>query len=103
MFVHHISPLNICSILTYIRLDARDHGLLPFSVYQGKWSASIRDFERDILPMCRDEGMGIAPWNTLGGGNFKTEEQRKAGEGRATRSSERDIAVSKALEAVAKR
>lgn len=25
---------------------ARNHGLRPFSVYQGQWSAARRDFER---------------------------------------------------------
>ena len=55
---------------------ARDHGLRGFVVYQGLWSAANRDFERDILHMVRDEGMGIAPWGALGGGNFKTSAQR---------------------------
>ncbi|KAH7313197.1 NADP-dependent oxidoreductase domain-containing protein [Rhexocercosporidium sp. MPI-PUGE-AT-0058] len=63
---------------------AREHGLTPFSVYQGKWNAATRDFERDILPMCENEGMGIAPWGVLGSGDFKTAEQREedTGEGR---------------------
>jgi aryl-alcohol dehydrogenase-like predicted oxidoreductase len=83
---------------------ARDHGFCQFSVYQGRWSAANRDFERDIIHMCRDEGMGIAPWGALGGGKFKTEEQRnKANEGRQVEASETDIKVSRALEAVAKR
>lgn len=56
---------------------ARDHGLRPFVVYQGRWSAAARDFERDIIPMCQSEGMGIAPWGALGGGLFKTKEQRE--------------------------
>ncbi|EKG16727.1 Aldo/keto reductase [Macrophomina phaseolina MS6] len=61
---------------------ARDHALTPFSVYQGRWSAASRDFERDILPMVRDEGMALAPWGALGGGAFKTKEQREKSEGR---------------------
>ena len=63
---------------------ARDHALTQFSVYQGKWSAAERDFERDILPMAEDEGMALAPWGVLGGGNFKTDEEleRLNGEGR---------------------
>ena len=40
---------------------ARDHGLRQFVVYQGRWSAANRDFERDIIPMCAAEGMGLAP------------------------------------------
>merc|ERR1712093_17520 len=61
---------------------ARQNHLRQFSVYQGRWSAEHRDFERDIIPMCRDEGMGLAPWGALGGGNFKSDEQRKSQEGR---------------------
>ncbi|KAI9149633.1 Norsolorinic acid reductase B [Paramyrothecium foliicola] len=83
---------------------ARNHGLRQFSVYQGRWSAAYRDLERDIIPMCKAEGMGIAPWGPLGGGNFKTEEQRK---GEATRKwavvTEDEIKVSKALESIATR
>ena len=54
---------------------ARGQGLRPFVVYQGRWSAADRDFEREIIPMCRAEGMGLAPWGALGGGNFKTKAQ----------------------------
>ncbi|KAF2396523.1 Aldo/keto reductase [Trichodelitschia bisporula] len=83
---------------------ARDHGLRQFSVYQGRWSAADRDFEREIIPMAREEGMALAPWGALGGGNFKTEEQFKSGEGRKMGGpSERQLAVTKALEAVAKK
>jgi len=83
---------------------ARDHNLRQFSVYQGQWSAADRDFERDILPMCRDEGMAIAPWGALGGGHFKTEAQRKAGEGRKmVPPTENQIKLSTALEKIAER
>jgi aryl-alcohol dehydrogenase-like predicted oxidoreductase len=82
---------------------ARNHGLRQFSVYQGKWSAAARDFERDIIPMTKDEGMSLAPWGALGGGKFKTEEQRQRKEGRSSPPTENEIKISKALEAVAKR
>lgn len=82
---------------------ARDHGLRQFSVFQGRWSAADRDMEREILPMCQDEGMGIAPWGALGGGAFKTEEQRQTGEGRGMRRiPESAKAASKVLEKIAK-
>lgn len=45
---------------------ARDHGLPQFVVYQGMWNASLRDVERDILPMCRVEGMAICTYGALG-------------------------------------
>lgn len=88
---------------------ARCNGLRQFCVYQGRWSAATRDFEREIIPMCRAEGMGMAPWGSLGSGMFKTEEQRRKqkeqGEGRSkvVEPSEAQVKVSKALEAVAKR
>lgn len=47
---------------------AREHGLRPFSIYQGRYSALMRDLERDIIPMCRDEGMAVHPWGVLGSG-----------------------------------
>ncbi|KAL8677171.1 MAG: hypothetical protein Q9186_006374 [Xanthomendoza sp. 1 TL-2023] len=84
---------------------ARDHALTQFSVYQGRWNAAQRDFERDILPMCEDEGMAMAPWSALGGGLFKTDEQleQTKGEGRqAGPASEETRKISAALNKVAK-
>jgi aryl-alcohol dehydrogenase-like predicted oxidoreductase len=52
--------------------------------------------------MCRDEGMGLAPWGALGGGNFKTDEQRKSQEGRKMgEASPAAIKISKVLERIA--
>ncbi|KAL7906304.1 Norsolorinic acid reductase [Trichoderma velutinum] len=82
---------------------ARNHGLRQFSVYQGRWSAATRDFERDIIPMCKAEGMGLAPWGALGAGRFKTEEQRNAPGGRNVVATEEEIKASKVLENVASR
>ncbi|KAI0098108.1 norsolorinic acid reductase [Hypoxylon sp. NC0597] len=83
---------------------ARAHGLRQFCVYQGRWSAANRDFEREIIPMVRAEGMGLAPWGALGGGKFKTDAQRQTRvSGRSGEASEVDIKVSKALEAIATR
>ncbi|KAL4983876.1 norsolorinic acid reductase [Aspergillus falconensis] len=83
---------------------ARANGLRPFSIYQGEWNASRRDMEREIIPMCRDQGLGIVPWATLGQGKFKSAEARKAahgGSGRASQPSEQEIKVSEVLEAIA--
>ncbi|KAL3476595.1 NADP-dependent oxidoreductase domain-containing protein [Aspergillus californicus] len=85
---------------------ARAHGLRPFSVYQGQWNGLLRDMERDIVPMCRDQGMGIAPFGVLGSGRFKTAEARgsgHSGSGRGEKHSEMDVKISEALERVAKR
>lgn len=84
---------------------ARDHGLRQFSVYQGMWNAAMRDFERDIIPMCIDEGMGLCPYGTLNQGRFQTEagykEREKNNEGRNfIPLSERDKKVAGVLEKV---
>lgn len=64
---------------------ARQFNMAPFIIYTGKWSVAERDIEREILDMCAAEDMAVAPFYVLGGGRFKTPEQRKketAGEGR---------------------
>lgn len=84
---------------------ARCKGLRQFVVYEGRWSAADRDFERDILQMCAAEGMGLTPWGALGGGNFKSEKQREAAKADTGRNltmlRERDIKVSQILEKIA--
>lgn len=93
-------------VVTKANQYARDHGLRQFVVYQGMWNASMRDFERDIIPMCRDEGMGLCPYGVLNQGRFQTEagfaEREKSNEGRKfIPTSEHDKAVSKHLERIA--
>ncbi|RFU30147.1 hypothetical protein B7463_g6231, partial [Scytalidium lignicola] len=61
---------------------ARQKGLTPFAIYQCPWSAAERGVERDIIPMCQAEGMGIATFHTLGSGYFKTAAQRAAAAGK---------------------
>ncbi|RYP15631.1 hypothetical protein DL765_005582 [Monosporascus sp. GIB2] len=57
---------------------ARQKGLTMFSVYQGQWSAAEREVEREILPMCNDQGMALIPYGVLGSGSFRTSAQRSA-------------------------
>ncbi|EPQ52424.1 Aldo/keto reductase [Gloeophyllum trabeum ATCC 11539] len=90
---------------------ARDHGKTPFVVYQGAWNVMQRDLEREIIPMCRSEGLAITPWNVLAGGHIRTdaeeEARRQSGEkGRQTwrgdwERNEREKLVCQALEDVA--
>ncbi|KAF5335265.1 hypothetical protein D9758_016231 [Tetrapyrgos nigripes] len=94
---------------TYARLM----GKTPFVVYQGAWNVMDRTFEREIIPMARAQGLALCPWNVLAGGKFRTEVEEKAhaeararGDGRqfpgGAEMTAREIAVSKALEKVAK-
>lgn len=61
---------------------AHRHALSPFVVYEGKLNAAEREIEREIVPMCKSERMGITVWSPLGGGKFKSAAQSKEGEGR---------------------
>ncbi|KAI0716475.1 aryl-alcohol dehydrogenase [NADP+] [Earliella scabrosa] len=49
----------------------------PFSIYQGHWNVMARDFEREIIPMARAEGMALAPWDVLAGGKIRSDEQER--------------------------
>jgi aryl-alcohol dehydrogenase-like predicted oxidoreductase len=91
---------------------ARDHALTPFVIYQGLWNVMDRSFEREIIPMAREEGMALAPWNVLAGGKLRTdaEEAKRAESGENGRSvwgldwrrNEQEKKMSAALEKVAK-
>ncbi|KAF2830668.1 putative Norsolorinic acid reductase [Ophiobolus disseminans] len=94
-------------VVTLANEYARNHGLRPFSVYQGMWNAGMRDLERDIIPMCRQQGMALCPYGVLGQGRFQTEEaykeREKTKEGRNfIPLSARDKQVSGVLEEVAR-
>ncbi|KAL2820858.1 NADP-dependent oxidoreductase domain-containing protein [Aspergillus cavernicola] len=81
---------------------ARDQGIQGFVVYQGQWSAANRSFERDILGLCAEDGMAIAPWGALGGGQFKPKSWPE--KGRSTvYPSEHAAAVTEVLEEIAGR
>lgn len=90
-------------VVTKANQYARMANLRPFVIYQGMWNASMRDFERDIIPMCASEGMRLAPYGVLNQGRFQTEEGFKAREehnpgGNFIKLSEHDKKVSQALD-----
>jgi aryl-alcohol dehydrogenase-like predicted oxidoreductase len=95
-------------VVTKANQYARDHGLRQFVVYQGMWNAAMRDFERDIIPMALDEGMGLCPYGVLNQGRFQTaegyKEREKHNPGRNfIPLSKRDKQVSAKLEALSKK
>lgn len=69
------------------------------------WNAAMRDFERDIIPMCKDEGMAMIPYAVVGAGRFQTEQGYKDREannpGRKSVANETYKAVAKQLENIA--
>ncbi|EJD49087.1 arylalcohol dehydrogenase [Auricularia subglabra TFB-10046 SS5] len=91
---------------------ALDHGKTPFAIYQGAWNVMDRAFERDIIPMAREWGMALAPWNVLAGGKLRSnaEEERRRASGEKGRDvfgagwerTPEERKMSNALEKVAK-
>jgi aryl-alcohol dehydrogenase-like predicted oxidoreductase len=43
-------------------------GWEPFVSLQPQYSLACRETERELLPLCREEGLAVLPWSPLGGG-----------------------------------
>ncbi|XP_052735300.1 probable aldo-keto reductase 1 [Vigna angularis] len=48
----------------------RAHAVHPITVVQMEWSLWTRDIEEEIVPLCRQLGIGIVPYSPLGRGFF---------------------------------
>ncbi|KAH9687963.1 Aldo ket red domain-containing protein [Citrus sinensis] len=48
----------------------RAHGVHPITAVQMEWSLWTRDIEEEIIPLCRELGIGIVPYSPLGRGFF---------------------------------
>jgi aryl-alcohol dehydrogenase-like predicted oxidoreductase len=47
---------------------SRTHNWASFVTLQAQYSLLVRELEREHVPLCRDEGLGILPWSPLAGG-----------------------------------
>jgi len=47
---------------------ARTNHLSRYVTLQAQYSLLVRDLEREHVPLCREEGLGILPWSPLAGG-----------------------------------
>lgn len=66
----------------------RAHAVHPISAVQIEWSLWTRDVEEDIVPLCRELGIGIVVYSPLGRGFFTGKaivEELSANDGRQTR------------------
>jgi len=48
----------------------RAHAVHPITAVQMEWSIWTRDIEEEIIPLCRELGIGIVPYSPLGRGFF---------------------------------
>ncbi len=49
---------------------ARQQGWTPFVSMQPQYNLLYREEEREMLPLCRDMGVGVIPWSPLAGGRL---------------------------------
>jgi aryl-alcohol dehydrogenase-like predicted oxidoreductase len=47
---------------------SRTNSWAKFVTLQAQYSLVVRDLEREHIPLCRTEGLGILPWSPLAGG-----------------------------------
>ena len=63
-------------------LHAADrHGWTRFVTMQNHYNLVYREEEREMMPLCRDEGIGVIPWSPLARG-FLAGNRRASVEGR---------------------
>jgi aryl-alcohol dehydrogenase-like predicted oxidoreductase len=91
---------------------SRANNWTPFVSMQPQYNLVYREEEREMLPLCRDQGIGVIPWSPLARG-FLAGGRAKPGEGNTERARtdefaprlyyrEPDYAVTDALETIAK-
>lgn len=64
---------------------ARTNGWTPFVSMQPHYNLIYREEEREMIPLCLDQGLGVIPWSPLARGILAGNRTR-AGERRTTRS-----------------
>ncbi len=67
------------------------HGWARFVSMQNHYNLAYREEEREMLPLCREEGVGVIPWSPLARG-FLAGNRRKGDHGDTTRAKTDDFA-----------
>jgi aryl-alcohol dehydrogenase-like predicted oxidoreductase len=67
------------------------HGYERFVSMQNHYNVVYREEEREMNPLCRDQGIGLIPWSPLARG-FVTGNRRKEDKGDTTRAKSDDFA-----------
>src|ERR1700758_3101074 len=71
---------------------SRAHGWTPFVCMQPQYNLVYREEEREMLPLCLDQGVGVIPWSPLARG-FLAGGRAAPGEGNTDRSRSDDFAT----------
>jgi aryl-alcohol dehydrogenase-like predicted oxidoreductase len=88
-------------------LHAVHNGLTPFASVQNHYNLIWREDERDLLPFCRSQGIGLIPYSPMGRGFLcgqerRTERLKSDDYAQKIYGRPSDDAVAEAVEAVAK-
>lgn len=92
----------------------RAHAVHPITTLQSEWSLWSRDIEEEIVPVCRELGIGLMPYSPLGRGfltgryrrttDFEEDDFRRTSQPRFTEGNlERNLAIVDALGEVGER
>jgi aryl-alcohol dehydrogenase-like predicted oxidoreductase len=69
--VRHLGVSNYASWQLQKSIDVAKHrGWEPFVALQPLYNLLDRDVEHELIPVCRNEGVGVIPWAPLRGGWF---------------------------------
>ena len=60
-------------------------GAVRFDSVQPRYNLLFRQIERELLPLCREEGLGVIPYNPLAGGLLSGKHRRESGPTAGTR------------------
>jgi len=60
-------------------------GLARFDSVQPRYNLLFRQIERELLPLCQEEGVGVIPYNPMAGGFLSGKHRRDAGPTGGTR------------------
>jgi 1-deoxyxylulose-5-phosphate synthase len=87
---------------------AQTHGWTPFVSMQNHYNLIYREEEREMIPLCRDQGVGIIPWSPLARGRLTrpwdtTTSRSETDEFGASLYRDQDAAVVEKVHAVAER
>jgi aryl-alcohol dehydrogenase (NADP+) len=58
---------------------AQDHGWTRFASMQNHYNLVYREEEREMIPLCMDQGVGLIPWSPLARGFFAGDRKRGGG------------------------
>jgi len=60
-------------------------GVCRFETVQPRYNLLFRQIERELLPLCLEEGLGVIPYNPIAGGLLSGKHRREAGPTAGTR------------------